>query len=116
MEQKIYQRLADIVPVTTVHDTGQKFVFLKNGETETALTQFAYGKFMPGEKCEEHLHPTMEECFYFTKGTGIYTVGGTVYPLAPGVFLRIPAGMLHQLEATGDEPLEFVYLGVAITV
>ena len=113
MEQKICQRLADILPVSTVHATGQKFVFLKSGDSETALTQFAYGKFVPGEICEEHLHPTMEECFYFLKGTGIYTISGTVYPLEPGVFLRMLAGALHQLEATGNEDLEFVYFGVA---
>ena len=113
MEQKIYQRLADITPVLTVHGEGNKYVFLKNEDSVSALTQFAYGKFVPGEVCAEHLHPTMEECFYFLKGTGIYRIGGEVYPLEPGMFLRIPPGVPHQLEATGTENLEFVYFGVA---
>jgi quercetin dioxygenase-like cupin family protein len=88
-------------------------VFLSNGDTATNLTQFAYGRFMPGEVCEEHVHPTMEEYFYFLQGTGTYTVDGNTYTLEPGVFLRIPAGVPHMLQAGGNESLEFVYFGVA---
>lgn len=113
MEQKISQNLADILPIITAHGEGNKFVFLKNEDTPTALTQFAYGKFLPGEICKFHLHPTMEELFFFLKGEGKYVVGENVYTLKPGTFLRIPAGVLHQLEASGTEELEFVYFGVA---
>ena len=113
MQQKIFERLADIKGVVTAHNTGEKRVFLNNTDTPTSLTQFAYGKFMPCEVCEEHVHPTMEEYFYFLQGTGTYTVGGNTYPLEPGVFLRIPAGVPHMLRAEGSEALEFVYFGVA---
>ncbi len=113
METKIYQRLADIVPVITAHGEGQKFVFLSKEDSETALTQFAYGKLMPGEIIAEHFHATMEECFFFIKGIGNYTISGIAYPLGPGTFIRIPTGTPHQLEAAGNEALEFVYFGVA---
>lgn len=113
MYQKIFEHLAAIKAAATAHGTGEKRVFLNNGDTATSLTQFAYGRFMPGETCEEHVHPTMEECFYFIKGIGTYTVDGKAYPLEPGAFLRIPAGVPHKLEAEGDEDLEFVYFGIA---
>ena len=47
------------------------------------------------------------------KGTGTYVVGEQTVALEPGVFVRIPAGVLHRLEATGPEPLTYVYFGVA---
>ena len=112
MQQKIFQQLAEIIPVVTAHGEGQKYVFLKNEDSNSAMTQFAYGKFLPGEICKQHLHPTMEECFFFIKGKGKYRVNGEMYPLGPGTFLRIPPGILHQLEA--EELLEFVYFGIAV--
>jgi len=113
MDEKVFERLSNIKPVVTAHGTGEKRVFLNSSDTPTSLTQFAYGRFRPGETCEEHVHPTMEECFYFIKGVGTYTVDDKKYPLTPGAFLRIPAGVPHRLEATGDEDLEFVYFGIA---
>jgi len=113
MEQKLYGRLADIPAGTTAHDAGRKFVFLHNNDSNTNLTQFAYGTFGPGEGCEMHSHATMEECFYFIKGTGTCTMNDTTYPLEPGCFIRIPPGVAHMLSATGIETLEFIYFGVA---
>lgn len=111
--EKILQLLDDITPVATAHDQGEKRVFLNNSDTNTALTQFAYGKFEPGETCSKHSHPTMEEIFYFLKGEGTYIIGDKEYELKPGTFLRIPAGVEHELKATGNEKLEFVYFGIA---
>ena len=113
MPEKIFEALHNITAVPTAHLEGKKFVFLSNEDTATMLTQFAYGSFEPGEKCSEHVHSTMEECFFFIKGTGRYVVGGIKYDLVPGSFLRIPAGVPHNLEATGTGKLEFVYFGIA---
>lgn len=104
----------NISSIPTAHGQGEKFVFLKNGVAATALTQFAYGIFQAGEVCAMHAHETMEEYFYFLKGTGEYIVGGKSVPLQEGVFLRIPAKTPHELRATGDSPLEFVYFGIAL--
>ncbi|HWB26796.1 MAG TPA: NAD-dependent epimerase/dehydratase family protein [Chitinophagaceae bacterium] len=112
-EEKILQHLNTMQAQVTAHGQGKKYVFLANNESTTALTQFAYGEFLPGENCAEHLHPTMEECFYFIKGSGIYIIDGIEFTITPGSFLRIPPGKLHSLMATGDKKLEFVYFGVA---
>ena len=34
---------------------------------DSPLIENAYAKLKPGEGCEEHLHPTVDECFYFIK-------------------------------------------------
>lgn len=114
--ERITAHLAQLEPVLTAHAQGAKQVFLRHGDTQTSLTQVAYGMFAPTDFCDLHTHPTMEECFFFLKGQGVYTVGEQHIPLQEGVFVRIPAGVPHRLEATGPEPLEYVYFGVATNV
>ena len=97
----------------TAHAQGYKQVFLRNNETLTKVTQIAYGEFSRNHYCELHTHPTMEEYFFFLKGTGVYVVGDQLIDLQSGVFVRIPAGVPHRLEATSVEPLEYVYFGIA---
>ena len=105
--------LNDILPVANPHGQGEKFVFLMQQDTQTALTQFAYGKLIPGEDVQQHLHPTMEECFYFISGEGEYKINNIVYSIKPNSFFRIPTNTLHGLKATGKQPLTFVYFGIA---
>lgn len=111
--ERITASLTSLEPEVTAHAQGIKQVFLRNSDTPTNITQVAYGQFSQLDYCEWHEHPTMEECFFFLKGTGLYRVGDEVIPLQHGVFIRIPAGIRHRLEATGDSPLEYVYFGVA---
>ena len=111
--ERITASLSHLERELTAHAQGTKQVFLRNSDTPTSLTQVAYGTFAPTDYCELHTHPTMEECFFFIKGTGIYTVDNQRIDLQSGVFVRIPAGVPHRLEATGTEPLEYVYFGVA---
>jgi len=114
MQPKIFLQLIDLVPELTAHGKGYKQVFLNNNDTATSITQVAYGKFLPGESCPSHVHTTMEECFYFISGAGEYVVDGKSYELKEGSFIRIPAATTHQLKALGNEPLTFVYFGVAV--
>ena len=111
--ERITASLSHLERELTAHAQGTKQVFLRNSDTPTSLTQVAYGTFAPTDYCELHTHPTMEECFFFIKGTGIYTVDNQRIDLQSGVFVRIPAGAPHRLETTGTEPLEYVYFGVA---
>ena len=108
-----HKYLSDISPETTNHGSGLKYVFLSNEAMNSPLTQIAYGQFQSGERCEEHVHATMDECFFFLKGRGNYLVGDVNVELLPNTFLRIPAGTKHSLVAGKEGPLEFVYWGVA---
>ncbi len=114
MNQKVFQSLKKISPVITAHGHGKKFVFLAQHDTQTSLTQFAYGLLMPGESIAQHHHPTMEECFYFITGKGEYIINNVVYVIEPNSFFRIPANIEHSLSVIETEPLCFVYFGIAI--
>ncbi len=111
--EKITATLTDLESELTAHFQGSKRVFLRHADTPTAITQVAYGTFSSTDYCDLHAHATMEECFFFLKGEGLYFVGDQTITLGPDVFVRIPAGVKHRLEATGPEPLEYVYFGVA---
>lgn len=114
MSSKIHQSLSDIQSVSTAHNQGEKLVFLSAYDSETAITQFAFGRLSPGEHVEEHLHPTMEECFYFIEGEGEYIIGEKKYIIKPKDFFRIPANTKHALKVTGEETLAFVYFGITV--
>lgn len=113
MTEKITASLPFLAHELTAHAQGAKQVFLRNSDTPTKVTQVAYGTFTQSDYCERHSHATMEECFFFVKGRGVYEVADQQVTLESGVFVRIPAGVPHRLEATGEEPLEYVYFGVA---
>lgn len=114
MSNKIFEYLENIKGEPTAHLSGLKKVFLKNSDTESQLTQFAFGDFAPGETCPRHEHSTMYECFYFIKGTGKYIVDTETVEIRPGTFLKIPPQTQHELINTGTENLEFVYFGIAV--
>lgn len=111
--ERITASLAHLERELTAHAQGAKQVFLRNHDTPTPVTQVAYGVFATTDYCDLHTHQTMEECFFFLKGQGVYVVGDQRIDLGSGVFVRIPAGIPHRLEATSADPLEYVYFGVA---
>lgn len=113
-KKNFFEYLENIKGEPTAHLSGLKKVFLKNEDTDSKLTQFAHGMFAPGEICARHVHQTMDELFYFMKGTGIYRVNGEEISLKPGTFLRIPAKAQHELINDGKGNLEFVYFGIAL--
>lgn len=107
------EKLSNITPVPTVHNSGKKYVFRTNSDLKNACTQIAYGVFEPGEICEAHTHPTMFEYFFFIKGKGSYIIDEEKYDINEHTFLEIPAGYKHSLHADKNERLEFIYWGVA---
>lgn len=104
--------LLDILPCSTTHHIGQKYILLTNKDTNTDLTQIAVTRLKAGEAAEEHLHPTMEEFFLFQKGDAIMTVGKEQITCGSGDFISIPANTLHSLKAITD--IEIITIGCAI--
>ena len=100
--------------IKTSHITGLKKVFISSAQVDSKLTQVSYGKLLPGEIIEEHFHASMEEFFYFIKGSGVYIVNGTEITIRENTFIYIPARAHHQLICNNTESLEFVYFGVAV--
>lgn len=114
MKEPFYSFLADIPGVDVNHASGSKFVFLDSSQTPGKLMQFAFGKLPSGGRVEPHKHPTMEEYFYFQSGNGRCMLGDNVIIIAPQMFLRIPANVVHSFVAEGEDELQFVYFGVAL--
>jgi quercetin dioxygenase-like cupin family protein len=97
------------------HGSGIKKVFIKNEDSDTALTQFAWSKLEAGEYCEKHSHPTMDEYFFVLRGSGKYTIGNKKLKINSGDFIRIPAGTPHKLQVDKyHQYIELVYFGIAV--
>lgn len=111
---KFFEYLENIKTISTKHLTGVKQVFLSNEDTESALTQFAYGVLKPGERTELHKHDSMVECFYFISGTGEYHIDDSIIEVKADTFVHIPYGINHDLANIGNEELRFVYFGIAV--
>lgn len=60
---------------------------------------------------ERHLHRAYDEVYFVLAGEGRIVLGREEHPLRPGAVVVIPAGVAHELEASGDAPLEFVIFG-----
>ena len=96
-----------------VHLSGLKKVFVNASESETSLTQFAHGAMARLQESGAHAHKTMDEYFYFISGTGVYVIDDIKNDVYASIFVKIPAGIIHNLINVGDRQLEFVYFGIA---
>lgn len=54
---------------------------------------------LPGERVLLHTHP-VEEAITFLSGSGEATLGEDAFPIAAGVSLYIPAGLVHGFRCT----------------
>ena len=108
-----FARLEDLTAELNSHSQGLKKVFIRNEDTDSNLTQLAFGSMQEGESSGLHTHPTMDEYFYFLKGQGLFVIENDRYDLEPSSFVRVPSGHRHELKCTGVEGLEFVYFGVS---
>lgn len=109
----IYRKLSQTESIRTSHSVGQKQVLLNSLETQTNITQVAYGVLEPGEIVAEHAHNDMEECFFFIEGKGAYKLDKVDHEVHNGTFIKIPINTLHELRVEGNEPLRFIYWGIA---
>jgi len=59
-----------------------------------------------------HIHPTMEEYFYFLKGEVQLTTNGETSLCRTGDFVQVPPGVAHSMEILEDT--EVLTMGCAI--
>ena len=60
---------------------------------------------LPGKKNPVHFHPNCEEMLYVLSGQGLHSYDGRTIELKPGMTIRIPAKVKHNMLNTGTEPL-----------
>jgi mannose-6-phosphate isomerase-like protein (cupin superfamily) len=62
-----------------------------------------------------HYHEDMEEVFVIIHGNARITVGDQEAVLGPGDAVVIAAGIVHKMENTGTDDVEYVVVGISGT-
>jgi mannose-6-phosphate isomerase-like protein (cupin superfamily) len=60
---------------------------------------------LPRQQNPVHYHPNCEEVLHVLSGQGLHSHDGRTVTLKPGMTIRIPAKVKHNLTNTGTEPL-----------
>lgn len=68
------------------------------------------GRIEVGGEIFPHPHADLSETFYILSGEALCTMGGESYPVFAGHCCVAPAGTIHGLENTGDQPVELLAL------
>src|SRR5215218_302811 len=61
--------------------------------------------FEPGQEHRLHGHAGMDKVYYVLAGSGVFLLEGGEEPLAAGMMLIAPEGVLHGIRNTGAERL-----------
>lgn len=103
-----------VIPFEAIsHGSARKKVFIQKA-TNSGLTQFAYSEFLPGEKCETHIHRTMDEYFFIISGNGLYCIGNEELNIVSGDFIKIPAKTRHMVSNISKDNLKMIYFGIVV--
>ena len=76
--------------------------FLITGEQTGGAFFMAEVSVVPGGSNPPHIHHREEECFYLQEGTLTIQVGGKTQTASAGDFIRLPRGVAHSFENTGN--------------
>lgn len=98
----LLRHIAEIAPVNTSHGVGEKRVVVTREDVGNSVTQIARTRLMAGEKVETHVHPTMDEHFFFLEGECEVVMDREVHRCKAEDYLFIPAGHRHAIEVFSD--------------
>lgn len=88
---------------TTLDFEGFFDVVMDTDDAQAAQMTLAPGQSTGGPN---NYHAESDQWLFVVSGTGIATVDGTDHHLDEGDLVVIEAGERHEIENTGDEPLE----------
>lgn len=94
------------------HDSGDKKVLFSYQDKETPCHQISHARFRTGDHCEAHLHPTLDEHFYWLSGAGRFVIQGKETGFKAGDYIYVPAGAEHEIHISADA--ECVCIGIAL--
>ena len=83
-------------------------------DSKSKLMMFQLCKIPPKTTHVAHSHPTMDEIFYFTEGSGEIDIDGEKEKIKSGDRIIVPAGRKHQIRNTSETELKFIGLGIAL--
>jgi mannose-6-phosphate isomerase-like protein (cupin superfamily) len=61
--------------------------------------------FEPGQEHKLHAHSGMDKVYHVLAGSGVFLLAGREEPMAAGMMLIAPEGMMHGIRNTGKERL-----------
>jgi mannose-6-phosphate isomerase-like protein (cupin superfamily) len=82
--------------------------FLITGEQTGGAFFMAEVTVQPGGGNPPHIHHREEEVFYLQQGTLAVHVGGKTLNAIPGDFVRLPRGVVHNFQNTGNVDAKFL--------
>lgn len=94
----------DDVP-TAEHDWGTLKWILSAERSPGAEQTVGICQIFPGKVNPVHYHPNCEEVLYMISGRGRHSLGDEAIELSPGMAIRIPKGVHHNLANTGWETI-----------
>jgi mannose-6-phosphate isomerase-like protein (cupin superfamily) len=71
-----------------------------------ALQTVGIAEILPGKHNPLHFHPNCEEVLYMISGEGTQSFDRRALEMKPGMTIRIPAGVKHNMVNTGKEPIK----------
>lgn len=88
---------------------------VKNGNFRRVLytgrhMQLVLMALKPGEDIGREAHATLDQFFRIEKGTGRVTIDGVAHKVKDGDSIIVPAGAVHNLANTGNDPLQLYTL------
>ena len=88
--------------VPTSHGVGEKRIIATQAEVGKPITQIARTLLYTGEQVAMHIHPTMDEHFFFMGGECRVFIDGNTYNCVADDYLFIPAGCNHLINVVKD--------------
>jgi len=111
-ENVLLRHIAGIDPIATSHGVGEKRVVATGDEVGAPITQIARTRLKAGDRVEVHVHPTMDEHFFFLEGECLISIDGVVRCCEAEDYLFIPATHAHAIEVKKDTLI--ITIGIAI--
>ena len=105
-------KLENLTAEKTSHGVGEKYVFLKKEDILSKLTQAAIGILTKEDEIDFHLHPTMEEFYFFLEGNASFIIENEYINCEQNTFVFVPSNTRHKL--TTSDYIKFLYFGIAI--
>jgi quercetin dioxygenase-like cupin family protein len=87
-----------------------EITFLITGEQTGGAYFMAEVSVVPGGGNPPHIHQREDECFYIQDGTLTVHVGGKTQIASAGDFVRLPRGIEHCFQNTGNANAKFLLL------
>ena len=105
-------QFTDLISEKTSHSVGEKYVLLKQNDVLSQLTQAAVGVITKEDDIDFHVHPTMEEFYFFLEGNATFIIDNEHVKCEKNTFVFVPNNISHKL--TTNNYVKFLYWGIAI--